>query len=86
MTKSKREVILKVMEQKILLVGDARICPQVAYVMDWQNYEQVDRLTDVNKYADYKIVICAFKRHRRHYAPVGGGGGGTPTLMISAVN
>ncbi len=60
--------------QKILLVGDARICPQVAYVMDWQNYEQVDRLTDVNKYAGYKIVVCDFKRHWRRYLPSRGGG------------
>ncbi len=62
--------------QKILLVGDTRICPQVAYVMGWQNYEQVNRLTDadVNKYADHKIVICDFKRRRRRYLSTKGGG------------
>ncbi len=76
MTKSASKVILDVMAPKILLVGDKWICPQVAYVMGWQNYVMVEQLAgaDVNKYADYKIVICAFKRHRRRYAPVGGGG------------
>ena len=64
------------MMQKILLVGDPRICPQVAYVMDWQDYEMVERLDDVDKYHDYKIVICDFKRKRKKYTPAGGGGGG----------
>ncbi len=48
--------------QKILLVGDARICPQVAYVMDWQNYEQVEQLTDATPYRDYQIVVCTWRR------------------------
>ncbi len=56
------------------MVGDARICPQVAYVMAWQDYERVERLTAVNKYASYKIVICDFKRRWRRYLPSRGGG------------
>ncbi len=60
------------MNEKILLVGDARICPQVAYVMDWQNYAMVERLSadDVSKYADHKIVICAFKRKSKKLASI----------------
>ncbi len=62
MTKSGSKVILDVMAPKILLVGDKRICPQVAYVMDWRDYAQVEQLTDAESYRDYKIVVCAFKR------------------------
>ncbi len=67
------------MNERILLVGDKRICPQVAYVMDWQNCAMVERLSaeDVIKYSDHKIVICDFKRKRKRYIPVGGGGGYT---------
>ncbi len=72
------------MNERILLVGDKRICPQVAYVMDWQNCAMVERLSaeDVIKYSDHKIVICDFKRKRKRYIPVGGGGGGIPTLIM----
>lgn len=54
--------------------------------MDWQNYAMVERLSadDLSKYADYKIVICDFKRKRKRYISVGGGGESIPTLMISA--
>ncbi len=87
MTKGASEVILGMMNtQKILLVGDARVCPQVAYVMDWQNYEMVERITDVSKYADYKIVICDFKRRWRRYLPSRGGGVAIFTLMIFVTN
>ena len=58
------------MEQKLLLVGEPRICPQVAYIMDWQNFEQVEQLTDVEKYRDYKIVVCAFKKKSKRLIKV----------------
>ncbi len=56
--------------QKILLVGDPRICPQVAYVMDWKDYEMVDQLTNAKPYRDYKIVVCAFKKQRKQLVKV----------------
>ena len=58
------------MQQKILLVGEPRICPQVAYVMDWQDFEQVEQLTDATKYRDYKIVVCAFKKKSKRLVKI----------------
>ena len=68
--KKRKKSYTKTMKQKILLVGDPRICPQVAYVMDWQDFEQVERLTDVEKYRDYKIVVCAFKKRSKRLVKV----------------
>ncbi len=60
------------MNEKILLVGDKRICPQVAYVMDWQNYAMVEQLTSTNvaQYRDYKIVVCTFKRKSKNLVKI----------------
>ena len=58
------------MQQKILLVGDPRICPQVAYVMDWQNFAMVEQLTDTDQYRDYKIVVCAFKKKSKRLVKI----------------
>ncbi len=58
------------MAQKILLVGDSRICRQVAYVMDWQNYMTIEKLIDVKPYRDYKIVVCAFKRKSKRLVKI----------------
>lgn len=60
------------MSEKLLLVGEPHICPQVAYVMDWQDYTMVERLDNQNvgKYQDYKIVICALKRYSKRYVLV----------------
>ena len=49
------------MKQKVLLVGDSRLCPQVAYVMDWQDYATVECLTDATQYRDHRIVVCALR-------------------------
>lgn len=70
MTKSGSKAILNLMEPKLLLVGDQRICPQVAYVMDWQNYELVEQLTDAEPYRDYQIVVCAFKKKSKQFVKV----------------
>ena len=49
---------------RILFVGDERICRQVAYVLDFQTYELVDKLTTENypTDAEYQIFVCEFKR------------------------
>lgn len=58
------------MGTKILLVGNPRICWQVAYVMDWTDYEQVAQLTDAAPYCDYQIVVCAFKNKSKRLVRV----------------
>ena len=38
--------------------------------MDWQNFEQEERLTDAEKYCDYKIVVCAFKKKSKRLVKI----------------
>ena len=47
----------------VLFVGEERICRQVAYVLNIENYEIVsDLITNNNlKFHDYQIYICQFK-------------------------
>lgn len=54
-------------EQKILFVGEERICRQVAYVLDFQNYDLAETLTAENyaQYRDAQIYVCEFKRKSR---------------------
>ena len=51
----------------ILFVGAARICRQVAYVLDIKDYAMLEKLTAENyvSYRDSQIYVCAFKRRSR---------------------
>ncbi len=50
--------------KKVLLVGEERICRQVAYVLGFEDYELLDELTEENylKFKDYEIYVSKFKR------------------------
>ncbi len=54
-------------QQKTLFVGTARICQQIAYVLDIQDYAFAEKLTKQNfdQYRDYQIYVCEFKRRSR---------------------
>ncbi len=49
--------------QKILFVGQERICKQIAYVLDIPDYAIAEKLTAQNfdQYRDYQIYVCDFK-------------------------
>ncbi len=38
--------------------------------MDWQDYAQVEQLTDLEPYRDHKIVVCAFKNKSKRLVRV----------------
>lgn len=59
--------MVKAAGQKILLVGEARICQQVVYVLDFPNYDMAEKLTTENyeQYRDHQIYVCEFKRKSR---------------------
>ncbi len=63
-------------QQKTLFVGNERICKQVAYVLDVQDYAFAEKLTkqNLNQYRDCQIYVCDFKRKSRKFVKVGGGG------------
>jgi len=50
--------------QKILLVGTERNCRSIGYVLDFENYELIEKLTTENyaQYQDYQIYVCELKR------------------------
>ncbi len=51
-------------QQKTLFVGAARICQQIAYVLDIRDYAFAKKLTKQNwqQYRDCQIYVCDFKR------------------------
>ncbi len=55
--------------KKTLFVGKQRICQQVAYVLDIQDYVFVEKLTKQNweQYCDYRIYVCEYKRKSRKF-------------------
>jgi len=50
--------------QKILLVGTERNCRSIGYVLDFKDYELIEKLTTENyvQYQDYQIYVCELKR------------------------
>ncbi len=52
---------------QVLFVGSKRICPQIAYVLEIQDYACVEKLTKQNfdQYRNYQIYVCEFKRKSR---------------------
>ncbi len=59
----------KEVQQKTLFVGNKRICQQVAYVLDVQDYLFTEKLTKKNleQYRDSKIYVCAFMCKSRKF-------------------
>jgi len=53
--------------QKVLYVGEERICRQVAYVLNYKEYEIVEKLTEekYEKYKSEKIYVCEFKNRSK---------------------
>jgi len=50
--------------QRILLVGTERNCRSIGYVLDFKDYELIEKLTTENyaQYQDYQIYVCELKR------------------------
>ncbi|GEM_PF-1879447 len=51
-------------QRKVLLVGAERNCRSIGFVLDFKNYELIERLTIKNysKYKDYQIYVCELKK------------------------
>lgn len=51
----------------VLFVGAKRLCQQIAYVLNVQDYAMVEKLTAQNfdQYREHQIYVCEFKRQSR---------------------
>ncbi|MCM1404671.1 MAG: hypothetical protein NC133_04220 [Prevotella sp.] len=59
--------------QEYLFIGPKRICPQIAYVLNFKDYTIVKKITakNYNQYCNCKILVCDFKRKSRKYVKIG---------------